>query len=137
MFYYYIFKNNREIGWTILHENCHKLTVSDKNSDTLMIRGSQVFQPRAPCRKCGKLLDEKAANKFLEKRKLEKPLRDLTGVKIVKSHKKFSLLCGSEPLLQNVEFLEIKNYVLTNFKPSSKIRKEFEELLFQKLMKAK
>ena len=136
MNYYYLFKNNKQAGWTILHAQCVKdypLT-----PDTVMICGEAIKQPRTPCRSCGKLLDEVAAKKVLAKRALEKPLRDLEKMKIKKVGKnQYSLSCGKDVLKKDTELEEIKKYLLTEFKPDAKIKPQFEEKLFEKFFSAK
>lgn len=136
MYFYYIFLNNRQIDSIVLHTMCvDKYLKNELNK--YLIRGAEVKQPRAKCVSCKKILDEKAATKYLKDRLDNKPLRELNGMKIMTCGKKYSLFCGEEPLLDDVGFEEIKDYLYENLIPSSKIQKAFDELLFNKLFNSK
>lgn len=129
MYFYFFYKNTKFLYTKALHVGC-----IPQDGEFLLIRGSEIVQPRAICENCGRMLNKKAADKYLAKRDLNKPLRDLMKISIHKVNKDyFDLAQGDEILLSKVPFSEIKAYVFTNFNPSAKIKPEFEELLFKKL----
>lgn len=129
---FYFYRDNICSYDKLFHVECCAKYVQNLTINYLVVRGEAITQVRAVCEFCNERLDEVATQKYLQKRELEAPVRELRAYKIVKYLKKYALMQGKSVLLINVDKDSIGKYLLETINPQDKIKK-----LFLKTMKVK